>query len=427
MTKPHLTIYIRVKITLILIIAVVFASFSQNSIGIGTVTPQQSAILDVYSTHKGFLPPRMTEDQMDVINSPSEGLIVYCLDCNPKGIYVRSGNEFKMTQFFAKPVEYLNIDDVSITRGTTSFNIFPTLIPNEATVDYELIRNPIEGIMEGTRINISPDLAIGEYNITVKAIGKDNYNGKTGATFKLNITRIPLTGLSIADVSIPTGTTLFVISPALTPSEATAGYSLIDPPTGIYISETTINIPANMFPRRYDITVKATGNGNYNGETEATFWLYVISSHSTDVAGFIFSFETIANYICSDNDVVIPARINGVAVRSIGAFAFRDKNLSSVTIPNSVTNIDWGAFEDNNLSSVTIPDSVTSIGISAFEDNNLTSVNIPDSVTNIQDFAFEGNNLSSVSMNFRTRYVFSGPFLSFGSCTVANKCITLRQ
>ena len=291
MTKPHLTIYIRVKITLILIIAVVFASFSQNSIGIGTVTPHQSAILDVYSTHKGFLPPRMSATEMDVINSPSEGLIVYCLDCNPKGIYVRSGNEFKMTQFFAKPVEYLNIDDVSITRGTTSFNIFPTLIPNEATVDYELIRNPIEGIMEGTRINISPDLAIGEYNITVKAIGKDNYNGKTGATFKLNITPIPLTGLRIADVSIPIGTTFFNISPTLTPSEATVDYELINHRGGV-MEGTRINISPNLDIGEYNIIVKATGNGNYTGETETAFRLRIIPNDDFVIVFNDANFET---------------------------------------------------------------------------------------------------------------------------------------
>ena len=293
MTKPHLTIYIRVKITLILIIAVVFASFSQNSIGIGTVTPHQSAILDVYSTHKGFLPPRMSATEMDVINSPTEGLMIYCSDCTPKGIYVRSGNEFKMLQFFENPVEYLNIDDVSITRGTTSFNISPTLIPNEATVDYELIRNPIEVTMEGTRINISPDLAIGVYNITVKATGKDNYNGKTGATFKLNITRIPLTGLSVADVSIIRGNpNPFVMSLALTPSEATVVYSLIDPPTGIYISETTINISANMSFGIYDITLKAKGNGNYTGETETAFRLRIIPNDDFVIVFNDANFET---------------------------------------------------------------------------------------------------------------------------------------
>jgi len=60
-------------------------------------------------------------------------------------------------------------------------------------------------------------------------------------------------------------------------------------------------------------------------------------------------------------------------------------SLTSVTIPNSVTNIGNQAFMScTNLSSVTIPNGVTSIGQSAFEDcKSLTSVNIPNSVASI--------------------------------------------
>lgn len=47
-----------------------------GDVGIGT-TPTASAILDVSSTTKGFLPPRMTTTQRDAIPSPAEGLVVY--------------------------------------------------------------------------------------------------------------------------------------------------------------------------------------------------------------------------------------------------------------------------------------------------------------------------------------------------------------
>lgn len=72
--------------------AVSFTTFSQ--VGVGTTSPDASAALDVESTTQGFLPPRMTEAQMSAIVSPAEGLIVYCTDCNPKGIYVNDGTEF---------------------------------------------------------------------------------------------------------------------------------------------------------------------------------------------------------------------------------------------------------------------------------------------------------------------------------------------
>jgi hypothetical protein len=50
--------------------------------GIGTTTPNASAKLDVYSTNKGFLPPRVTlvsVSDATTITSPAEGLLVYNL------------------------------------------------------------------------------------------------------------------------------------------------------------------------------------------------------------------------------------------------------------------------------------------------------------------------------------------------------------
>lgn len=50
--------------------------------GIGTTTPNASAKLDVYSTNKGFLPPRVTltsATDATTIASPAEGLLVYNL------------------------------------------------------------------------------------------------------------------------------------------------------------------------------------------------------------------------------------------------------------------------------------------------------------------------------------------------------------
>ena len=73
-----------------------------------------------------------------------------------------------------------------------------------------------------------------------------------------------------------------------------------------------------------------------------------------------------------------------------GLFNGRDR-LKSITIPDSITKIDWYAFEGcSNLKSITIPNSVTSIGYKAFEGcSSLTSITIPDSVTEIEWDAFK--------------------------------------
>lgn len=67
-----------------------------------------------------------------------------------------------------------------------------------------------------------------------------------------------------------------------------------------------------------------------------------------------------------------------------------------------VTSIKDSAFKDNQLISVVIPNSVTSIGKFAFKDNQLISVVIPNSVTSIGDYAFSGNQLKEVKMSRKT-------------------------
>jgi hypothetical protein len=50
-----------------------------GALGVGTASPAASAVVDVTSTTKGFLFPRMTTTQRNAITSPAEGLVVYDL------------------------------------------------------------------------------------------------------------------------------------------------------------------------------------------------------------------------------------------------------------------------------------------------------------------------------------------------------------
>ncbi len=53
---------------------------SYSQIGVGTTTPDGSSVLDVSSTDKGVLFPRMTTVQRDAVVNPAKGLTIYNLD-----------------------------------------------------------------------------------------------------------------------------------------------------------------------------------------------------------------------------------------------------------------------------------------------------------------------------------------------------------
>ena len=53
------------------------ASSTYAQVGIGTQTPDPSAILELESTEKGFLPPRMTTEQRNAIPNPEIGLVIF--------------------------------------------------------------------------------------------------------------------------------------------------------------------------------------------------------------------------------------------------------------------------------------------------------------------------------------------------------------
>lgn len=241
-------------------------------------------------------------------------------------------------------------------------------------------------------------------------------------------------------------------------------YIKIDP--GSDAEESTHN-----FIIRLDLT-----NWDWNTKTGATFTVTVAAA--TNTFYFDETTGTITKYAESDTVVVIPSKINGVTVTTIGTDAFLGLNITSVTIPANVTEIGSNAFADcTNLTSVnykgdwsnltiqsgnpaiedaaneqlfdfeftpdntavivkhyrgaaadvTIPSRykgkpVTVIDPVAFHDSAVTSVTIPDSVTSIPDYAFAFcSQLTNISIPNSVTFI---GFSAFNSCT-SLKSITL--
>ena len=99
----------------------------------------------------------------------------------------------------------------------------------------------------------------------------------------------------------------------------------------------------------------------------------------------------LVGYKGNDREIVLP-KYDGGKEYHIGAYAFyRNEEITSAVLPDTVTEIGSDAFSRTSLTTITIPDSVAFIGDHAFAYcTSLTSITIPNSVTRIGFAAFSG-------------------------------------
>ena len=100
--------------TLLAVVLLTATTYAQ--VGVGTTTPDASSALDITSTTKGLLIPRMTETQRDAISSPATGLMIYQTD-GTVGFYYYNGSSwvevaatsktYSVNTFYAELVGYV--------------------------------------------------------------------------------------------------------------------------------------------------------------------------------------------------------------------------------------------------------------------------------------------------------------------------------
>lgn len=116
---------------------------------------------------------------------------------------------------------------------------------------------------------------------------------------------------------------------------------------------------------------------------------------------------------CSLKSIIIPNSVINIGKRSFYLCTY----LNSISIPNSLNSIgDYAFCGCSGLMSVNIPNSITSIEPYTFDGcSSLTSIDIPNSVTSIEQGAFSGcYNLTSVKIPNSVTNIGIG---SFADCT----------
>ena len=93
-------------------------------------------------------------------------------------------------------------------------------------------------------------------------------------------------------------------------------------------------------------------------QTQPSIFTYKINEGNAVITGFVGN----------DDRIVIPSIVDGLTVKGIDEKAFDGYSVKSVIISDGVEYIDWFAFYNcPQLTSVTIPKSVTKIGYAAFD------------------------------------------------------------
>ncbi len=124
-------------------------------VGIGTTTPDPSAVLDLYSTTNGFLLPRLTTAQRDAIVSPANGLMIYNQSINdmeinsgtsllPDWSGMKSGVGSLITSVMAS-------DQISTSSLTSELIPGMTISPSAGT--YLVMFNGQYGLTAGAPVN----------------------------------------------------------------------------------------------------------------------------------------------------------------------------------------------------------------------------------------------------------------------------------
>jgi hypothetical protein len=229
----------------LIIFSIIFYSFNASAqTGIGTTTPNASAKLDVYSTNKGFLPPRVTltsATDAATIVSPAEGLLIYNLGSVglQAGYYFWNGANWatiatassagngvtatNMVNLYAKAYstaagDIANSSGYSFTvpvSGRYLFDFSCTGYSN-ATITYKVRQGTTDiGTDAQTSYNntvhveyngkIEVNLQSGvTYNVYVNSTGNRDLGDYDRVYYKLVAGNLPVTGQSVEYVSVST-------------------------------------------------------------------------------------------------------------------------------------------------------------------------------------------------------------------------------
>lgn len=157
----------------ILIIYFLFVISSLNAqIGIGTLLPNDSAIIELYSINKGVLVPRMSQIEQGNIISPAFGLIVF--NTTSKRIEVNSGTKTNPIWTGSEgPIGAVGLPGPPGPQGTIGTNTLYTVVLDPSSVASG-VSSSIGGGLNNIAVGVTATVGGGNTN---SAIGGNSFIG----------------------------------------------------------------------------------------------------------------------------------------------------------------------------------------------------------------------------------------------------------
>ncbi len=149
--------------------------------------------------------------------------------------------------------------------------------------------------------------------------------------------------------------------------------------------------------------------------------------------GIHFKGNTIVRYTGNDHIIDIKERYEirdnagnrliSSPLTKINDSVFENKNIVSLSLPNSITIIGNRAFANNNINDLSLSSSLTSIGNEAFQNNKLSYLDFKNTnLTTIGDGAFENNLITEIKDWSNTTSIGKN---AFKNCKITNKGLNL--
>ncbi len=307
------------------------------------ITSQSTSLFSGSTYVRMYIPSSVTE-----INVRLYGAIM-----QSQGRYIYTGHS-------SKPANWVN------DFNSNDYSTLTVVYNAQYDGDYLFSLSDSNAVIQryvGTVSDLAVADTVGGYTVTGIA-NYAFYNNFTTTKIKLPSTITSIGGYAFAndDSYLATLTQIFIPSSVTTMGD----YAFSNPNYNLTIFSEHLSQPI--------------GWGYWNPNSRPVYW-GVKDAGATSEFQYAVKLNdeaVITKYLGTSSSVVIPNTISdgNYTVVEIGVDAFRDKtNLTSITLPNSLTIISDYAFYRTRITSVVIPSSVTSIGFYAFASNSqLTSV-----------------------------------------------------